>query len=230
MRWSPCRTILARNARTLPLLLQLPPPGISSTDLAAITCRVVLLAGAQTRTFFRLAAETIADAIPRGSLREIPAARHLWPGADPDSSDGESIAKKAKRKSRGSNQGAGGGAAAATAVAQDQSNVIQFPAAPRSDVAPKAQPEDEAAVHRSSIPGKPRRRRGKRGSSAPAPEAKVDSPPAEAATPPAEPAAPPAEADPKSTLKMAVPPPAAPATPPAELPSESEPPPRKPWF
>jgi pimeloyl-ACP methyl ester carboxylesterase len=80
------RRIMLENSRTLPLLFAAPPPTLSCEDLDRLeSTTVVVVLGAATRTFYRIAAECLARCVPGATLVVVPNARHLFPVEHPES-------------------------------------------------------------------------------------------------------------------------------------------------
>jgi pimeloyl-ACP methyl ester carboxylesterase len=74
---------MRENSRTIPLLFAAPPPALSCDDLKRLgDTPVVVARGAETRTFYNIAAEWAAACIPTSTLVVVPNARHLLPVED----------------------------------------------------------------------------------------------------------------------------------------------------
>ena len=76
--------VMRENARILPLLFGAPPPPqLTCADLGSIAIPVTVACGADSRAFYRVAAEWAVRCIAGAGLATIPNARHLWPIEDP---------------------------------------------------------------------------------------------------------------------------------------------------
>jgi pimeloyl-ACP methyl ester carboxylesterase len=75
--------IMLENSRTLPLLFAAPPPSLSCDDLRRLEqTTVVVVRGSDTRAYYRIAADSIAECLPTSTLVVVPNARHLLPIED----------------------------------------------------------------------------------------------------------------------------------------------------
>jgi pimeloyl-ACP methyl ester carboxylesterase len=79
------QTMVAENARTMPLLLtgQEPPPQVTCTQLGQVKPVVAIARGERTRTFYRVIADTAAKCIPNSRHIVVPGASHMWPPRSP---------------------------------------------------------------------------------------------------------------------------------------------------
>jgi len=77
--------IMLENSRTLPLLFAAAPPTLSCETVERLERTAVVVAhGSATRTFYRIAAERLAECVLASTLVVVPNARHLFPLHDPD--------------------------------------------------------------------------------------------------------------------------------------------------
>jgi pimeloyl-ACP methyl ester carboxylesterase len=77
--------IMLENSRTLPLLFAAPPGTLSCENLERLEGTTVVVArGDATRTFYRIAAEWLAECVPASKLVLVPNTRHLFPVEAPE--------------------------------------------------------------------------------------------------------------------------------------------------
>ena len=77
---APIRSMIADNARTVPLAFAAPPPPpISCAQLGGLKVPVAIVVGQLTRPFYKILSETASRCIPGSRLVVIPKARHLAP-------------------------------------------------------------------------------------------------------------------------------------------------------
>jgi pimeloyl-ACP methyl ester carboxylesterase len=78
------RQMILDNARTMPLLGAMQPPGVTADDVRALDIPVKIVIGGETRTFLKIMARCAVDLLPQAEFEAIEGAVHFAPAKSPD--------------------------------------------------------------------------------------------------------------------------------------------------